>query len=93
MSKFLTPAIYSNKALENQWVNTIFNTHDLMCGCNSAIKHLADILYRQPGPNQLCLPSTSEDARGQPGEGAAELPIDEGDLEALFEEPFTEDEG
>lgn len=94
MSTYLTPAVYSKNALENQWVNCIFNTHDLICGCNSTIKHLAAILNRQPGqPSQLCLPSTSEDDRGQHGDDAEELPIEEGDLEALFEEPFTDEEG
>lgn len=91
MSK-LTPAIYSPKGLENQWINVIWNTHDLMCGCNNAIKHLADILKRQG--SLPCLPSTSTEEKGVSTEDhAGEDGFDEGDLEHLFSEDFDEETG
>ncbi len=92
MSKFLTTPIYSEKALETQWMNTIFNTHDLICGCNDTIRHLVAILSTQG--KQLCLPSTStEDATTQTGGEDPEDILDEGDLDALFAEDFGDADG
>ncbi|AXQ66186.1 MAG: hypothetical protein [Anelloviridae sp.] len=94
MSKLLTPSIYSNNGLENQWINCIWNTHDMICGCNNCFKHLFDILQRK---QQLpCLPSTSTaDAGTQEPEptGPEEDGFDEGDLEKLFEDDFEDTEG
>lgn len=94
MSKFLTPAVYSNNGLENQWINLTWNSHDLFCGCNDAFRHLADILTRKG--HQLCLPSTSTattaDAGIQTGEEDGDH-FNEGDLEKLFEEDFDEPDG
>nr|BAA86947.1 unnamed protein product [TTV-like mini virus] len=91
MSSFLTPSVYSKNGLENQWMNTIFNTHDLMCGCNDTIKHLFAILKRKG--EQLCLPSTTEDAGTQTGGDAQDYDLEEGDLDALFANDFEEDDG
>lgn len=92
MSSYLTPAIYSKNALENQWVNTIYNTHDLCCGCNDAIKHLAAILSRKG--SQLCLPSTSTaDAGVQATDGGEEDILEDGDLDRLFAEDFDDADG
>jgi len=94
MTSFLTPTVYSKNGLENQWVNLIWNSHDLYCGCNNAFKHLADILRKRG--DQLCLPSTSTastaDAGIQTGEPDGDV-IEEGDLDKLFEEDFNEDDG
>lgn len=93
MSSFLTPAIYSKNGLENQWVNTTWNTHELFCGCNDPWKHLASILSRQG--SQLCLPSTTTaDAGTQaPTAGEEEDTLQEGDLDKLFEEDFDDESG
>lgn len=92
MSKLLTPSIYSNKGLENNWVNLTWNAHDMFCGCNNAWKHLADILNRQG--SQLCLPSTSTDDAGTQTDGADEKDIlEDGDLERLFAEDFDDADG
>ncbi len=91
-SKLLTPALYSDNGLENQWLNVVWGTHDLICGCNSAIKHLAGILQRKG--DQLCLPSTTEDAGTQTTDKDGEQDaFEEGDLDALFSENFEEDDG
>jgi len=92
MSSYLTPAVYSKNALENQWVNTIYNTHDLCCGCNDPFKHLAAILQRKG--TQLCLPSTSTaDAGVQAGDGGEEDILEDGDLDRLFAEDFNDGDG
>lgn len=92
MSKLLTPSIYSNNGLENQWVNTIWNTHEMICGCNDIWRHLADILKRQG--SQLCLPSTSTDDAGTQTDGGEEKDIlEDGDLDRLFAEDFDADDG
>lgn len=86
MSSLLTPSLYKGKAVEQQWVNSIFGTHDLFCGCPDAILHLQNIL--QP-KNQLCLPSTTGE-KEDPGSDAVDT-LQDGELEKLFEEPFTEE--
>lgn len=95
MSSFLTPSVYSKNGLDNQWVNLIWNSHDLYCGCNDAFRHLADILQKKG--QQLCLPSTSTastaDAGIQTGDDHGEDVLEPGDLDKLFEEDFTEDDG
>ena len=89
MSKFLKPCLYTDRALEQQWINNIFNSHDLFCGCENTLKHLEAIL-KQP----LCrhLDAAATTATG----GTTEDPeptIDEGDLEKLFSEENDVDEG
>jgi len=92
MSKLLTPSIYSNKGLENNWINLIWNAHDMICGCNNCWQHLGDILKRQG--NQLCLPSTStEDAGVQTGDGDGGDVLEPGDLDALFADDFGDETG
>lgn len=92
MSSFLTPSVYSKNGLENQWLNTIWNVHDIMCGCNDCFKHLFEILKRKN--NLPCLPSTStEDAGTQTGAGDGDDVLEPGDLDKLFEEDFEEDDG
>lgn len=88
MSSKLTPALYKGRSLEQQWVNNIYGSHDLFCGCPDPIKHLQEIL--QGKPKQLCLPGPTEDAGEEKDHG--DLGIDEGDLDLLFKEPFGEDE-
>lgn len=91
MSSYLTPSLYSKNGLENQWVNSIWNTHDLICGCNNCFKHLFDILQKKN--NLPCLPSTSTDDAGTQTETGGDDAFDEGDLDRLFEEDFGEDDG
>nr|UHS18276.1 MAG: hypothetical protein [Betatorquevirus sp.] len=78
MSKFLKPTIYKNGALETQWMNSIFTTHDIVCGCQDTINHLKFLIE-----NQQCH-SIIE------GNGTtttfANADINAGDLERLFAE-------
>lgn len=90
MSKHLKPAVYSNRAIELQWLNNVCSSHDLMCGCAKPLTHLHHLLQQEQ--KQLCLPSTSEDA-GQDGDHDTGDNLSEGDLERLFEQDFEEDDG
>lgn len=79
--------VYGPGALEQNWLNTIYGTHDLMCGCPKPIEHLLQILKKK------CL--LTED--GTDGEEKGDTPEEgfgPGDLDKLFEEDvFGEDEG
>lgn len=89
MSSYLKPCLYKGKAVEQQWINGIYNSHDLFCGCNDPIQHLAAILK----PKQLCLPSTStEEDPGKDGGDAVE-DLEPGVLETLFSEDFDDETG
>lgn len=91
MTSYFTPPLYNKNGLEAQWVNSIWQSHDLICGCNRAFQHLAAILQQK---NIKCLPSTSTgDAGVQTEDGDAKDLPEEGDLDKLFEEDFTEDDG
>lgn len=92
MSKQLQHPAYQGKAIEAQWRNLIFSSHDLMCGCNDPILHLIIILNREgnaPKPeddikNIKCL-ITGEDAK----DGGKDIIPDDfepGELDRLFSE-------
>lgn len=92
MSNQLKPTLYKEKSLELQWLNNIFSSHDLCCGCNDPVLHLMILINKTgeaPKPeeeikNIKCLltggkPTTVED-----------IDLSPGDLEELFKE---EDDG
>ena len=89
MSKFQKPTLYNGRGLDNQWLNTIYNAHDLYCGCNKVQDHLLDILKIKP-----CHHTTEKDSTAETtGTGETEeMPFDAKDLEALFAEN-QDDEG
>lgn len=81
MSKFLQPPLYTGRGLENQLKNTIWNAHDLICGCPKPKQHLEYLIS-----GEKCL-STTEDNKittdADPKDGE-EINLDIGDLDALF---------
>lgn len=83
MSSYQKPPLYNGRGLDNQWMNIIFNSHDLMCGCNKVKEHLLDILN-----NQKCHHFTEETTTKETtGIGETNVDIlEEGDLTKLFEE-------
>lgn len=90
MSKLQTPPIYNSKALQTQWMNLIFQSHELICGCNNAPKHFQDIIN-----SQQCR-HFKDTATGTDDTGITtdqEPTIDEGDLEKLFSEENDVHEG
>lgn len=84
MSKFLRDPCYRNRQLENKWINVIFESHDLICGCNTPIDHLNGIIEEQKCPR-----STAEDTEKTTGKEDEE-PFTSEDLEKLFDQD-TED--
>lgn len=91
MSKFLQPTLYKGRPQELQWLNNIFQTHDMICGCKNPVQHLHHLLKKDN--KQLCLPSTEETGETSNGDADAVDNLLEGDLDRLFEEDFEEDEG
>lgn len=96
MSKCFKNPVYTPTALENQWMNNIFQSHDLFCGCNKPIVHLLTILNkngkaRKPEEeinNILCLITGEKDSPTE-----EEETFGPGELEALFaEEPENIDD-
>jgi len=88
MSTLLKPTVYTKRGLENQWINLVFQSHDLICGCNDPQLHFNTLLN-----NQKCHRSTEETTTAvTTGDGKEkETPFDEGDLEALFAENIEEE--
>ena len=80
MSKYLKPCLYSKKGLEQQWMNTIYNSHDLFCGCNQPFEHFKDIQKRDKWLHTKDVGTTTED----PTENGDDFDINEGDLDQLF---------
>lgn len=76
-SKFTKP-VYSSSALEKQYVNSIFTSHDLICGCNDPADHTIYLLKK----TQPKCPGTTDTTQN----AGEELDIDVGDLETLFAE-------
>lgn len=80
------------------WVNSIVHSHDMLCKCNKPLEHAIDSIIDQEKNLRLpestkkklqkCLSTTVED--GDPP-GNDDI-IQEGDLDALFAENFTEEE-
>lgn len=89
MSKFLKEPVYQGKALEDQWINSIHNNHDLFCGCEDVLTHLLGIYNRKgkaPKPkkdikNIQCL-ITGE---GKEDGDIIEDQFEPGELEKLFQ--------
>lgn len=84
MSKYQKPSCYEKRALDNQWINNIYGSHDLFCGCLQPIKHLLDIIKETPWLRSYIdddgKTSTKENQDG------GEFNIDPEDLEKLFEQ-------
>lgn len=89
MSKFMKEPLYNKRGLQNQWINLIYQSHDLICGCNKPIDHLKDIIEQQQ-----CRPSDAETTIAAGGTGEDPEPtFDAGDLERLFSPENDVDEG
>ncbi len=82
MSDYIKPCLYKGKALNNQWMNSILNSHDLFCGCTEPIDHLKAILPKKEWPRTKDVGIGTKDGDGDDDD----FHIDEGDLKQLFEE-------
>lgn len=90
MSKFLREPLYTGRGKENQWLNIIFQSHDMICGCPSAQQHLKH-LFEQQECRHFRDTETTEETGGTTEKD--ELGIDAGDLENLFSTENDVDEG
>lgn len=96
MSTLLKETVYSPKQLETHWINNIFHSHDLFCGCPKPLLHLLTVINRNSAapkpeseiPNIQCL-LTGETTMATTGDHG----IEEGELEKLFAEDTEEDTG
>lgn len=84
MTSFIKPSLYNGRGINNQWMNLIYTSHDLFCGCLHPIDHLKGILKEQQCPTTE--KTTLKNSTKEDGE---DYHIDDGDLEKLFE--LTED--
>lgn len=82
MSKFLKPSLYSQRALENQYINAIYGIHDLWCGCLKPIQHANEIINREKCHSTKDTGTGTDDLNTD----TADTEIGLGDLEKLFEE-------
>lgn len=89
MSDFIKPCYYKGNSLNNQWMNTIFNSHDLFCGCLDPITHLKKIIKQQecPRTKDVAVGTTTKITTE---EDAIDAAIGGGDLEELFKEEDTQ---
>lgn len=81
MSDYIKPALYKGRALNNQWINLIWQSHDLFCGCPDPLDHLHKILPKQKcHSTEITTPTTTND-----GEDGEDFHLSAGDLERLFD--------
>lgn len=100
MTNCFKPTCYNNKAKQNQWLNCIFCTHDLICFCPNTTKHLLLALTEKGEKIEVtpeekkqiiqCLTTTDD---GADKIGDQEDAVDEIGLDALFTDDFTEEDG
>jgi len=91
MSKLQQKPIYGDRAIQIQWMNLIFNSHGMICGCDNPRKHLQDLLDLDDKKCLLTTPVTDGD-EGHSGDAAFDG-ITEGDLEELFKDSTDADTG
>lgn len=83
MSYLWKPSLYTTKALQTQWINNIFQSHDLFCGCPKPLFHLKEALKEKECRHFTEEEDTTKEIGGIQ-DGAADT-FDEGDLAQLFE--------
>lgn len=91
MSSFKVPPIYGPRTLELHWINSIVNTHGLICGCDKPFDHLEDILKNNK--QAKCLFTEGASTGEEKGDLTADFDLKPGELDALFDQPFGEDAG
>ncbi len=85
MSQFYKPCLYNNRGKENQLKNLCYQGHDLICGCTDPTKHLQFLFGICPTST-----TTTEDPITTLTDAVDGL--EDGDLERMFSENFTEDD-
>lgn len=81
MSDNIYPRLYNGRALNQQWLNLIHQSHDLFCGCPKPLEHLHHIL-----PKEICHSTTSTTTTStNDGDDGDDFHLSAGDLERLFD--------
>lgn len=81
MSDYIKPTLYNKKGLENQLKNTIFNAHDLCCGCSNPGKHIHHLFSEQCPRSEE---TTGENGGHKEEDTENDFILDAGDLDQLF---------
>lgn len=91
----IKPPRYGPRGLELQLLNSIFQNHDLCCGCDDPLYHILSIINTQNNANLSdtklkeikCLLTGETTDKEDHEDGAAGVldAIEDGDLDALFE--------
>lgn len=87
MNNFQNPNL-GPRAQQIQWINIIFTSHDMICGCNDTWKHLKQLLEDHQikchfGDTTVATTTNQDKENGDN--------FDAGDLETLFKEDFDEE--
>lgn len=91
----IKPPRYGPRGLELQLLNSIFQNHDLCCGCDDPLYHILSIINTHNKANLSdtklkeikCLLTGEDTDKEDHADGTAGVldAIDDGDLDALFE--------
>lgn len=92
MSLYMKNPEFGPRALQIQWINCIVTTHGMICSCEQPFKHLENLLQDQQVKCHF-IGDPKGDTTAAITTGDGEDHFDEGDLDRLFEEDFTEDDG
>ncbi len=99
MTNRYIPTQDSHRQKQLKWMNALVHIHDFMCDCYHPLEHTSAFIFEKEGKlqfstpeKQLILKCLSGDAAGTTHTDGGEGDIQEGDLEKLFEEPFTEED-
>ncbi len=76
------------RAQQIQWINLIFTSHDMICGCNDTWKHLKTLLEDHQVQCHFGGPAATAGTQDDKENGD---PLESGDLELLFKEDFDEE--
>lgn len=87
MAKCYKPPIYNCRGLQTQWMNLIFQSHELICGCNDPIEHATQLSKCHPTTT-----TTGEEDGQKEQPGGEEDVLLPGDLDKLFEEDVFDEE-
>lgn len=91
MSKLQQKPIYGDRAIQIQWMNLIFNSHGIVCGCDNPRQHLQDLLELD---DKKCLLSTTVTDGNADHHGDVDIDgFSAGDLEELFKDSTDADTG
>lgn len=98
MSSRWIPTKDSKRQKELKWLNGITHLHDIYCNCYNPLTHTATFILEKERKHNFSAPEkqilqqclTGEDHTVATAD--TEDNLEEGDLDTLFQEPFTEED-